>query len=218
MRDPRASHPLRLLLAVVVAATLLLAGCGGSSADPDGGGAAVDAGSGEDQGTDATGGGAGSGEQASACGGEIFTATVCAEIAITGAASLESTAASTVPAPAGTTTCSTWAEGADDELELPLFLDGAADGTAFAMESLVTEYAGPGSYDVEQLSGRGSKFTIVVGDQRFQPSAEGTSSATLTVDADGGGSLSAAGFVVEDGSGGVSDPIDAEITWTCTDA
>jgi hypothetical protein len=101
---------------------------------------------------------------------------------------------------------------------LPLFLDGTNDGTMFALESLVTDYRGPGTYGIDALSGEGTDFTIVVGDLRYQPHPEGTSTAEITVADDGSGSLSASGFVVEDGSGGVSDPIDAEISWTCTDA
>lgn len=91
-------------------------------------------------------------------------------------------------------------------------------GTVFGLESLVTEYTGPGTYPIGQLSGEGTDFTIVIGEARYQPDPEGTSTAELTVEADGSGSLRASGFTIDDGSGTLSPPADAEVTWTCTDA
>lgn len=206
----------RLRLGFVLVAVLgtLLAGCGGGSSAPKASDAdTADAGTAPD--------GDDSGRSASACGGEVYVATVCATVAITGASEASGTAASPVGGAVsanGPATCSSWAEGAEDELVLPLFLDGLDDGTAFGMQSLVTDYAGPGTYPIDQLSGKGSDFTIVVGEERYQPDPEGTSTAELTVAADGSGSLTASGFKVDDGSGTLSAPIDAEITWTCADA
>jgi hypothetical protein len=212
MTDHRAPTPHRLRLGIIAVTLLatLLAGCGGGSSTP----------SASDAGGDASGGGSSEDAGASACGGEVYAATVCATVAITGASEASGTAASPVGGAAsadGPATCSSWAEGADDELVLPLFLDGLDDGTAFGMQSLVTDYAGPGTYPIDQLSGEGSDFTIVVGEERYQPDPEGTSTAELTVAADGSGSLTASGFKVDDGSGTLSAPIEAEITWTCTD-
>jgi hypothetical protein len=205
----------RRLAVLVASAAIVLAACGGGG----------DSGSGEAAGsTSAPSGGTsdgGAGGGAGACGGEVYVATVCATVAVTGAASAEGSTAAPVGGAVtadGPATCSSWAQGVDGDLELPLFLDGLEDGTAFGMESLVTDYGGPGTYGIDQLSGRGSDFTIVVGDERYQPDPEGTSTAELTVADDGSGSLSASGFRVDDGSGTLSDPIDAEVTWTCTDA
>ena len=221
MTDHRAPTRRRLRFGIALVALLatLLAGCGGGSSAPsvsDAGTADGGAATGDDTGSDS-----GGDASASACGGEVYVASVCATVAITGASEASGTAASPVGGAVsadGPATCSSWAEGADDELVLPLFLDGLDDGTAFGMQSLVTDYAGPGTYPIDQLSGQGSDFTIVVGDQRYQPDPEGTSTAELTVEADGSGSLTASGFKVDDGSGTLSDPIDAEVTWTCADA
>jgi hypothetical protein len=204
----------RRLAVLVASAAIFVAACGGggdSSSDEATGPTTAPSGGASDDG----GGGAG------ACGGEVFVATVCATVSVTGASSAEGSTAASVGGAAtadGPATCASWAEGVDGDLELPLFLDGLDDGTAFGMESLVTDYGGPGTYGVDQLSGRGSDFTIVVGDQRYQPDPEGTSTAEMTVADDGSGALSVSGFRVDDGSGTLSEPIDAEITWTCTDA
>jgi hypothetical protein len=225
MIDHRAPTPHRLRLGIVLVALLaaLLAGCGGGGSTP-GASEPGAAGSGtetsaDDSGSD--GGDPGGDAGTSACGGEVYAATVCAEVSLTGATEASGTAASPVGGAVsadGPATCSSWAEGTDEELVLPLFIDGLDDGTAFGMQSLVTDYSGPGTYPIDQLSGEGSDFTIVIGEERYQPDPEGTSTAELTVDADGSGSLTASGFRVDDGSGTLSEPIDAEITWTCADA
>ena len=222
---PNPPRARRAGLVALLAAGILLgtAACGSSGsedASPSGGDATEAAdtspsdGGTSDSGTsdDDTGG--------TACGGVIYVATVCASVKITGSTAVDDTAASPVGGAVsggGVADCATWAEGADDELQLPLFLDGLSDGTRFAMESLITDYTGPGSYDLEQLSGSGSSFTIVVDDLRYQPDPDGKSTATMTVEADGSGSLQAGNFLVDNGSGTWSDPIDADISWTCTD-
>jgi hypothetical protein len=146
---------------------------------------------------------------------------VCATVSISGNATASGVAAAPVAAAAtagGTATCAGWAEGADDELRLPLFIDGLDDGTVFGLESLITDYTGPATYPIDQLSGEGTDFTIVVGEERYQPDPEGTSTAELAIEADGSGTLRASGFKVDDGAGTLSPPIDAEVSWTCTDA
>lgn len=214
-----APHRRRGLALLLVLGLAVGASACGSGSDGDDAGAA-DGGT-EETAATAPDGGGGSEGGASACGGEIFSATVCATVKVSGSTAVDDTAASPVggaPTSEGLPDCAAWAEGADDELVLPLFIDGLSDGTAFGMQSLITDYTGPGTYDLEQLSGSGSSFTIVVGDLRYQPDPDGASSATMTVEADGSGSLTAGNFLVDNGSGTWSDPIDADITWTCTDA
>lgn len=225
MIDIQPSNPTLLRrrgLAVLLSLGLLLgaAACGSSGGSDDAAGSGGSE-TGAEDGTPSSTDDAGGGDAASACGGEIYSATVCATVKVTGSTTVDDTAASPVggaPTSGGLPDCATWAEGADDELALPLFVDGLSDGTAFGMQSLITDYTGPGSYDLEQLSGSGSSFTIVVGDVRYQPDPDGQSTATMTVEADGSGSLEAGNFLVDNGSGSWSDPIDADITWTCTDA
>lgn len=216
----------RRLAAGLLALGLLLgtAACGssgsdGASSSSAGDGSTAEGGAADDGGGSGDGGGDAGGS--SACGGEIYVATVCAEVAISGARTVDGTAASPVGGAVsadGVATCATWAKGDDGDLELPLFLDGLSDGTRFGLESLVTDYGGPGTYDLDQLSGSGSNFTIALGEERFTASPDGGASATITVAADGSGSFSASGFQIDDGAGTFSDPIDAEVTWTCADA
>ncbi len=217
----------RVGLVALLAAGILLGatGCGssdsGGSSASAGDGTETSAGSGAGDGATTDAEGSDGGAAASACGGEIYVATVCATVKVSGSTAVDDTAASPVGGAVstdGVADCATWAEGADGDLQLPLFLDGLSDGTRFGMESLVTDYTGPGTYDLEQLSGSGSSFTIVVGDLRYQPDPDGQSTATMTVEADGSGSLQAGNFLVDNGSGTWSDPIEADISWTCTDA
>jgi hypothetical protein len=220
--SPSTPSPRRLAAGLLALGLLLgTAACGSSGSDgasSSGDGSAADGGASDDGGGSGGGGDAGA---SSACGGEIYVATVCAEVAISGARTVDDTAASPVGGAVssdGVATCATWAEGDDGDLELPLFLDGLSDGTRFGLESLVTDYGGPGTYDLDQLSGSGSNFTIALGEERFTASPDGGASASITVAADGSGSFSASGFQIDDGAGTFSDPIDAEVTWTCADA
>lgn len=205
------SNPGRALGAVALTALLGLAGCGGSSAgapDTSGSTATDDAPGDGTPGTAAPGGTGGS----SACG-DIYTSSLCATVKVNGSVTIDDQAVSAIDGG----DCATWAEGDGDELRLPLFIDGLSDGTPFTMERLVTDYTGPGTYELDQLSGEGSNFTLVVGDDRYVASPDGDATATLTIEASGAGSVAISDFEISDGSGGYSSAVDADIYWDCVD-
>ena len=139
---------------------------------------------------------------------------MCATVSITGSTTLDGTAGSYIDGD----DCSDWAKGEGDNLRLPLFVDGLTDGTPFGMQQLVTSYTGPGTYDLDQLSGEGSSFTLVAGENRYVASPDGDATASLTIEADGSGSLTVEQFEIDSGSGSYSSPVDATVTWTCADA
>lgn len=191
---------------------VVLGGCGGSSSgtakqpanDSDAAGTSAPAGSGDSPPSSSGGEGG--------CG-EVYTTSLCATVKVTGSETVDDQAVSAVDGE----DCATWAQGTDGELRLPLFIDGLSDGTPFTMERLVTDYTGPGTYELDQLSGEGSNFTLVVGSNRYVARPDGEASATLTIDEAGSGSVAISQFEVSDGAGGYTSPVDADIYWTCTE-
>ncbi len=189
------------LLGLAVLGTVVLSGCSGSGSGSDA--AKAPGTNGESTAPSDDGG---------ACG-PVYTTSVCATVKVTGATTVDDRAASAVDGE----DCAAWAAGSEAELRLPLFIDGLSDGTPFTMDRLVTDYTGPGTYELDQLSGEGSGFTLVVGAERYVARPDGTATATLTIDEAGSGSVAISQFEVSDGAGGYGSPVDADISWTCTE-
>ncbi len=210
---PRIASMRRLrpaLAGLALLGTVALAGCGGSSS-----GSAKEPASGDKvAGTSAP---AGNGTSGTSAGGDdggcgtVYTTSVCATVKVTGSETVDDNAVSAVDGD----DCAAWAKGSDDELRLPLFIDGLSDGTPFTMERLVTDYTGPGTYELDKLSGEGTGFTLVVGSNRYVARPDGDATATLTIDEAGSGSVAISQFEVSDGAGGYGSPVDADIYWTC---
>ena len=119
------------------------------------------------------------------------------------------------------TDCAAWAAAGDPRiLELPLTLAVGEDKITVAL-SRIGAYTGPGAYEVASTATGGAMpdmFPAIEVAGRSFSNGEG-STATVTINADGSGSLQAAGLV-EIASVQVSSPdpdarIDLSMQWTC---
>ena len=116
--------------------------------------------------------------------------------------------------------CAAWAAAGDPRiLELPTVLAAGENKITVAL-SRVGAYTGPGSYELAAVtsSGNPDSFPALEVDGRTFSNGEG-STATVTINADGSGSLQATGLV-EIASVQVSSPdpdasIDLSMQWTC---
>lgn len=90
------------------------------------------------------------------------------------------------------------------------------DGEDVGLFSGISEYEGPGEYDLSALRGiDGSPFAITAGDLAYQ--ADEGSTGSLTLDASGSGTLDSDGFT-DIGTPEPAEPgITGAVTWTCID-
>lgn len=139
-----------------------------------------------------------------------LTATLCVTASLEGRATHRGTS----KADLGVSTCAEWMKGKENKLRFPIFFDNM-DGVDFGFDTFVTAYKGEGTYGEESLSGIGMPFGVTAG-KRFE--AHSVSKVTLTLAANGSGSLTFADFV------DLSDPEpqpgveSGSITFTCVDA
>jgi hypothetical protein len=206
------SRSTRRLLAGAAALTLavLLAGCGGSS-DP----ASAAAGSSADPAA-ADGGGSTDGGCTSDYG-----VTICMTYDIKGAETMKGTSQGTVSLnkDASATSCAEWVAGAPDgddgrpQLFLPQGGAITADSPFGGMTgSSIQHYEGPGTYDKKDLSGQGSEAGLLIGGKDYGQ-FEDSSTATVTVEANGNGSYTFSGLTAANGD---SKPaISGTVTWEC---
>ena len=142
---------------------------------------------------------------------------ICNTVTISGAVTAEGSIGSVHKAES----CAAWAAGANSPriLELPFFV-GAGESKITLALTRIGQYTGPGTYTLaaQSSSGMPDMFpTIEVAGRAFS-NGEG-SAATVTVAADGSGTIEATGLV-EIASVQISNPdpdarIDFTMTWTC---
>lgn len=182
-----------MLLALTLAT--VVCGCSGASPEPSAEGSAVPSSK--------------SSEIPGACQQEL-TATLCVTATVSGRATHQGTS----KADLGVATCAEWMKGDRTKLRFPVFFD-KLDGVDFGLDAFVDDFKGAGTYGLESLSGVGMPFGVSAG-KRFE--AGRTSKATLTLAANGSGSLAFADFV------DLADPEpqpgveSGTITFTCVDA
>lgn len=182
----------------LVALAVTIVGCSGSSSDPSGG-------------TQTQDGGATTPAATGACKPE-FGAALCVKATVTGRVTHTGT---TTAALAGTS-CAEWMQGKDGRLRFPLFFENL-DGAEFGFGSLVTDFKGAGTYPFDSLSGLGQGFTVT-SERVFEGAGSSGSTATLTVAANGDGSLEFKDFIEIKDPEPRSPALSGSITWTCVDA
>lgn len=185
-----------LALATLVAA---IAGCSGASPDaPSGSGPSGNAAA-QDAGSSATTGDCQPGLAAKLC----VKATVDGRVTHTG----------TSKADLPDVSCAAWMQGKEGRLRFPVFFD-KLDGAEFGFGSLIAKFAGPGTYSDDALSGMGMGFTVF-SEREFE--ARDGSTATLTIDANGNGSLDFKDFIEIEDVEPRSPALSGHVTWTCVD-
>lgn len=187
-----------VVLAVLM--TPLLAACG---ADPLGGGGAGD----KDSDVSLTG-----------------EAEITASFEISGDVSVNGEITDNVPANKDGSfpgSCEEYAKGFKLEdgrvvLDLPRFLGSEVDGHSLMLDGRISEYAGPGTYPLEKLSGSGNPIGFSIDSHALV--AEETATVTVTVNADGSGSFTF--DKLTETSTGITNPqsITGKMTWTCQNA
>jgi len=143
----------------------------------------------------------------------------CVASAISGA--VESVAAGGVGA--NIDTCAVWAAPGEARiLELPMMLAAGPDAITVAL-TRIAAYTGPGRYELVTVSTDGipDMYPTIEAAGRAFSEGEG-STAVVTINADGSGTLDATGLV-EIASLQVSDPdpsarVDFAMQWTCQDS
>lgn len=113
------------------------------------------------------------------------------------------------------TSCTDWLKGQRSDAT-QLLLPSQSDGTV-RMDAVVQHYKGPSAYAVGDLIGDLGGFQIVVDHDGFEPSATATpaTAASVTINADGSGTLTATAMQPVGDGNTVQQPIDAVVTWTC---
>lgn len=117
--------------------------------------------------------------------------------------------------------CTAWAAGGEPRiLELPLTL-AAGEGKITVALTRIGAYTGPGTYDLASVATGGAmpdQFPAVRVGSRAFTNGDG-STASVTVNADGSGSLATTGLVEMDAmQGATPDPsarVDFTMQWTC---
>ncbi len=191
-------RPLTFALAMGVA--VVVAACSSSSSPAaSGSGAAASAGAGAPASAAAAGGGAGD------CVGA--GTTFCGHIKISGGVTRDADFVSGF----FSNSCGDWLKGNKDDptlLTLPIAM--VAD---INTDTVIQNYKGPGSYDVADLAGNLGGFQVVVANDRFV--ADGKTTGTATLAADGSGSVTATGMQPAGDSNKVQQPVNVALTWTC---
>ncbi len=120
-------------------------------------------------------------------------------------------------------TCAVWAAPGEARiLELPMMLVAGEDGITVAL-TRIAAYTGPGRYELVAVSTDGIPDMFPTMEVAGRTFAEGEgSTAIVTVNADGSGTLDATGLA-EIASIGVSNPdptarVDLAMQWTCQDS
>ncbi|MBL8973009.1 MAG: hypothetical protein JNK56_20650 [Myxococcales bacterium] len=140
----------------------------------------------------------------------------CVTAELTGSVTAERTAATNF----GQLACAAWAAGGPARiLELPFIVD---PGLTVAL-TRIGKYTGPGTYTLAPvtMTGDPDSFPAINADGRAFTNGPGTT-ATVTVAADGSGTLAAAGLIeTESVQGPTPDPdarVDLAYRWTCNPA
>ncbi len=140
----------------------------------------------------------------------------CVTAELTGSVTAELTAATNF----GDLACADWAaSGPARILELPFMADPALTVAL----TRIGEYTGPGTYTLEPvtMTGDPDSFPAINADGRAFSNGAGTTT-TVTVAADGSGTLAATGLVeIESLQGSTPDPgarVDLDYRWTCNPA
>ncbi len=164
----------------------------------------------------------GGADPAAPSGGDDATPgpTLTVKFSITGEASINGTATTTPPTNNGIDhkTCADYAMGSKKDngktnYVLPEFFLDQVDGRSVLVGALATDYAGPGTYGLDKMSGPGSPAGIEI-DSRPYVVHQATTSQLIT-DAKGGGTWTFTRLAFSDGSGQVSPGINGTISWTC---
>lgn len=131
----------------------------------------------------------------------------CGHVTISGGVQRDTDFVSGVFSPS----CAEWLKGNKDDttmLTLPIAL--VADVNT---DTMILNYSGPGSYDVADLAGNLGSFQVAVADDRFI--ADSATIGTAVLNADGSGSVTAAGMQPAGDSNVVKESVDLLLTWTC---
>lgn len=163
-------------------------------------------------------GGGGNGGNGNAQGGKLTV-----KIDLTGEVTLNGTLTMGIPGAKLINTCADYVKGSHEDgqslFALPSLISvdtGKIDGKELAIDALIEDYTGPGSYGRDKIAGNGSEGGILIDYKPYSVLPEGTSSQVV-VDASGGGSWTFTRLAFDDGSGNPSPGINGKITWTCQD-
>jgi hypothetical protein len=143
--------------------------------------------------------------------------TLCLDLTLTGAVEFAGALTDLTPSALD---CGAWAAGGQ-EFAGPEFFSAPAldqpppDGPTFTLMAVVDGYRGPGSYDVSDLTALGSPMAIIVDGSMFE--ATDLTTGSVTVDADGAGSLTVTGLAAFDAPEPRPPVLDVSLRWTCTD-
>jgi len=140
---------------------------------------------------------------------------------VTGEAELKGTATTSAPTMTGVSpeSCGDYANGSAKEngrvyYTLPQLFTEPVAGKRVLVGASVADYDGPGTYQLDQLSGEGTPPGVEVDDRPYVDQPD-TSSGELVTDGDGGGTWTFTRLAFSDGNGEVSEGISGQITWTC---
>jgi hypothetical protein len=184
---------------VVVGVVLTLAACGPKSSNPGGLG-------------NPGGGGGG-------LGGGTLTVTVN----ITGDATVSGTATQDALGAKIINSCADYVAGDGGEYELPGLNEQGVDsvgGKTVAIEALVVDYTGPGTYGRDKLEGRGTNAGILIGGTNGSNYAlhdRDPATSQVVIDGNGGGTWTFTGLIKDPQKSG-NPTISGSVSWTCTDA
>jgi hypothetical protein len=195
---------------LVAAISVVLAAVAGCSSDTGGPATSADSGGGNSADSVADSG-TGSGDSGGGCGsGSGF----CITVDITGSATVQGTAQSL-----NLGTCADYAKGgsADGSLQLPGLLGEEIGGQEVSAVNEIREYAGPGTYEKDDLKSVAGVIDVSIGTTPYQPADDTTAQAVIN--ADGSGSFTFTGL--EEGEQGnptaPKGAISGTFTWTCSD-
>ena len=192
--------------ALLLLAAVPLAGCGGSAASSSASAAGA---------APAAGASAAAGDQGTAlgaCGANPYPDSeplACLSYELTGGLTEKGT---TVSSMSEAKTCAEWVEGSifggKPVLKMPA-VGGVSEGKFLGLSGTVADYKGPGTYPAGVLDAVSVDLSAPA---RYEPGSSST--GTLTVEADGSGSFTFAGYTGTDGAPG---SVSGTVSWTCHD-
>ncbi len=193
---------------IALCASLLVAACSGAAspgASAPSAPAATVAPAGQASSAPAGGAGASSG-----CPGNALI-HFCGHAAISGGVVAEADVTASWPA-FGIKDCAGWLECNSDDRTM-VYLPSPDYSAAFTISAAIQHYKGPGTYDVKDLVGKFGPFQVEVGANGWTPGSATTGS--MTVKADGSGTVQAKGLEPVGDVNTIQKPVDVTESWTC---
>jgi hypothetical protein len=192
-------------LVIAMCASLLVAACSGAASPAASAPLSTIASAGQASSAAAGGGGASSG-----CPGSALV-HFCGHASVSGGVAAEADVTASWPS-LGIKDCAGWLNGNSDD---PTMLDLPSPdfSASFSISAAIQHYKGPGTYAVTDFAGTLGPFQVEVGANGWTPS--GVTTGSMTVNADGSGTLQAKGLQPVGDVNTIQKPVDITVSWTC---